>query len=94
MSTGHAQRRNRGWKGYGSEGYEGIIYSDDTSIDIPADPDSGTSGRIIDSVRDVPVAPRSIHRWRHQVGVLEQEDPARVDDEQLDPGGGERSDVE
>lgn len=93
-STGHAQRRNRGWKGYGSEGYEGTIYSDDTSIDTPADSDSEMSWRTIESIRDMPEVPLSIHGWRQQVGAFEQEDPAAVDDEQLDPGIEERSDDE
>lgn len=93
-STGHAQRRNRGWKGYGPEGYEGTIYSDDTSIDTPADSDSEMSWRTIESIRDMPVVPLSIRGWRQQVGALEQEDPAAVDDEQLDPGDEERSDDE
>lgn len=93
-STGHAQRRNRGWKGYGPEGYEGTIYSDDTSIDTPADSDSEMSWQTIESVRDMPVAPRWIHGWRHQIGLLEQEDPVAVDAEQLDPGDEERSDDE
>jgi hypothetical protein len=86
------QRRNSGWKGYGSEGYEGTIYSDDTSVDTPADSDSEMSGRVIESVRGMPVAPLSIRGWRQQVGAVEQEDPAAVDDEQLDPGDEERSD--
>jgi hypothetical protein len=94
MSTGYAQTGNRGWKGYGSEGYEGTIYSDDTSIDTPADSSSEDLGRIIELVRGIPVAPRSMHGWRQQVGVLEQEVPATVDDEQLDPGDEERSDDE
>jgi hypothetical protein len=35
-----------------------------------------------------------MYGWRQQVGVLEQEVPATVDDEQLDPGDEERSDDE
>jgi hypothetical protein len=93
-STGYAQRRNRGWKGYASEGYEGTVYSDDTSMDTPADSNSEMSWRTIESVRDMPVVPLSIRGWRQQVGALEQEDPAAVDDEQLGPGDEERSDDE
>jgi hypothetical protein len=81
-------------EGIRSEGYEGTVYSHDTSIDTPSDSDSEMSWRVIESVRDMPVVPLLIRGWRQQVGAFEQEDPAAVDDEQLDPGDEERSDDE